>query len=100
MKFNAETGDTVAYTEEELAVILSQQAIDSAALVISVAQVKAEAGRRLAATDWYVIRQSEGGSDIPDDVLKARAGIRARSNEIEAMDPIPETYQQDHWWAS
>lgn len=62
------------------------------------ARVRAEAARRLAATDWMVMRAAEGGKPVPADVLSLRAAIRARSNEIEAMTPIPPDFADDHWW--
>lgn len=87
-------------TADEEARLRAQEAIDSAPRPITVGQVKAEAGRRLSATDWYVIRASEGGSAIPEAVLAERAAIRTRSNEIEAMVPIPADFASDQHWPS
>lgn len=45
--------------------------------------VKAEAGRMLSETDWYVIRAEETGEPVPQAVRDARAAIRTAANEIE-----------------
>jgi len=39
------------------------------------AQVKENANKELAATDWYVIRKAERDVAIPEDVVAARAAI-------------------------
>ena len=44
---------------------------------------KAEAGRRLSETDWYVIRAEETGEPVPQEVRDARAAIRTAANDIE-----------------
>jgi hypothetical protein len=49
-----------------------------------VAQVKQTAGTLLAPTDWYITRQAETGSAVPQDVLDRRAEIRTYSNTKEA----------------
>lgn len=64
----------------------------------TVADVKAEAARRLYSTDWYVIRAAEGGAAVPETVTAYRAAVRAASGEIEALDPIPEDYYDDSRW--
>lgn len=48
------------------------------------AQVKENANKELAPTDWYVIRKAERGVDIPADVLEIRAAIIAQCSEKEA----------------
>lgn len=68
--------------------------------VIGPAQVKLEAARRLAATDWMVIRAAEGGTPVPEDIAAARATIRASSNAIEAMTPIPRDFDDDRYWSA
>lgn len=69
-------------------------------VLILPAMVKAAAARRLRRTDWYSIRASEpGGDPIPADVLAARAHIRARSDVIEAMSPIPQDFDDARYWA-
>ncbi len=47
-------------------------------------KVKAQAGGQLQETDWYVVRNSETGADIPKEVLVKRSEIRAESSELEA----------------
>lgn len=63
---------------------------------ITVAMVKAEAARRLAQTDWVVLRAMESGKAAPEAILRGRATIRARSNEIEA--DLPPDYKADWRW--
>lgn len=67
--------------------------------VISPQEVKAHAGRLLSYTDWYVTRQQEAGTPIPEDVLAYRQAVRAMSNELEAMDPIPVDFYEAKYWA-
>lgn len=62
----------------------------------TVAMVKAEAARRLAETDWMVLRATEGGKAVPGAVLAQRAAIRARSNEIEKL--LPPDFKADRHW--
>lgn len=76
--------------------------------VITPMAVKVEAARRLAATDWKVLRhrdQLDAGeaTSLTDEeyaaLLTARQAIRAASNEIEAMDPVPQDYDADGLWS-
>ncbi len=48
-----------------------------------VSKVKQTAGSLLAPSDWYVTRNAENGSAIPQDVLDRRAEIRTYSNTKE-----------------
>ena len=43
-------------------------------------QVQSMAGSYLAGSDWYVIRETEGGTACPADWKTWRAGIRTESN--------------------
>ena len=43
--------------------------------------VRETAKKYLAKTDWYVIRKSEAGTEIPDDVLAKRAQARIYASE-------------------
>ena len=57
---------------------------DHAGLVdLWVSKVKDTAGSLLAPSDWYVTRNAENGSAIPQDVLDRRAEIRTYSNTKE-----------------
>jgi hypothetical protein len=47
-------------------------------------QIKTTAGGLLSPTDWYVVRKSETGQDIPADVLSYREAVRLASGTIEA----------------
>lgn len=49
-----------------------------------VAQVKQTAGTMLSPTDWYIVRNSENGSAVPQEVLDRRSEIRSYSNQKEA----------------
>lgn len=50
-----------------------------------VAEMKSHVQRRLANTDWYLIREwdASGGQPVPDEVLAARAALRERSDLVE-----------------
>ena len=50
-----------------------------------IAQVKAAAGSMLAATDWKVVRASEGIKPVDADTLAFRAAIRAASDDFESQ---------------
>jgi hypothetical protein len=61
--------------------------------------VKRHAARLLSYTDWMVMRAAEpDGKPMPEEVIAWRALIRKRSAEIEAMQPIPRDFEQDHYW--
>ena len=64
--------------------------------VVTVAHIKAEAARRLAETDWMVIRATEGGKAVPGEVTAKRAAIRAASNRLEQS--LPPNYRSDEHW--
>jgi hypothetical protein len=49
-----------------------------------VSELKSMIGSRLAQTDWYVIRQADAGTDIPQDIKDNRAALRTASDLIEA----------------
>lgn len=46
-------------------------------------QVKDIAASKLASTDWMVIRQTEGGTPVPNDISTYRSDVRVASNEKE-----------------
>jgi len=47
--------------------------------------INQQAGGLLQPTDWYVIRESEGGSACPDNIASWRTSVRTKSNEMCAM---------------
>jgi len=49
-----------------------------------VSELKSIIGGRLSQTDWYVIRQADAGTDIPQDIKDDRAALRTASDLIEA----------------
>lgn len=66
--------------------------------VITAGQVKAHAAKLLSYSDWYVTRKIETGAAIPARVRAYRRAVRAASNKIDAMKPIPADYRdQKHW---
>jgi len=55
--------------------------------------VKAQAAGLLQPTDWYVVRKSETGTEIPADVLTYRQAVRDASNAIESAITACETHE-------
>ena len=49
-----------------------------------VSQLKSLVGIELSKTDWYVIRQADAGTDIPQNIKDDRAALRTASDLIEA----------------
>lgn len=45
---------------------------------------KAQIGSKLAATDWYIIREADNGADVPADVVDARVALRELSDTVES----------------
>lgn len=105
--------DAVAITDAAYAALMAAQsagkrivsgddghpaAVDRIAPAVTADAVKAEARRRLAPTDWYVIRKGDTGQDVPETVTAHRAAIRAASAVVEALDPIPTDYAADARW--
>ena len=45
---------------------------------------KAQIGNKLAATDWYIIREADNGADVPADVVDARVALRELSDTVES----------------
>ncbi|NKD76613.1 hypothetical protein HEQ60_02350 [Haematospirillum sp. H1815] len=84
--------DTAAEVAPDAAAAAAEAVLPSAALV------QAEARRRLAATDWYVVRQIETGEAVPAPIARFRAAIRERCNALEAANPIPPDYYADQHW--
>ena len=54
-----------------------------------IANLKSQAKHKLEPTDWYVIRKAELGTNIPSDVVTARAAIKTnvdtKESEINAI---------------
>jgi hypothetical protein len=47
--------------------------------------IKSQSAGLLNSSDWYVIRKSETGKEIPANISTFRTAVRAKSNEMEAM---------------
>ena len=50
----------------------------------SINNFKAQIGNKLAATDWYIIREADNGADVPADVVDARVALRELSDTVES----------------
>jgi hypothetical protein len=44
---------------------------------------KSQIGSKLAATDWYIIRNVDSGVEVPSDITDARAALRTQSDTVE-----------------
>jgi len=44
--------------------------------------INSQAGGLLSDTDWYVIREADGGTACPDNISTHRAAIRTKANEM------------------
>ena len=59
-----------------------------------VAQQKQIAGSLLAPTDWYVVRKSESGTEIPADVATYRTAVRTVSGQRETQITDAATFEE------
>lgn len=59
-----------------------------------IAQIKAQAGSLLNATDWKVVRAAEGGKALDDETKAARSAIRTKSDDFEAQIKACTTVEQ------
>ena len=50
----------------------------------AISNFKAQIGSKLAATDWYVIRNADNGADVPADIVDARVALRELSETVES----------------
>jgi hypothetical protein len=66
--------------------------------VVTALEVKAFAGRLLSYTDWVVVKALDTGEPPNPDIIAKRAAIRAASDAIEAMDPIPADFTEPKYW--
>jgi hypothetical protein len=44
--------------------------------------INQQAGGMLSNTDWYVIRETDGGTAVPSDITTHRAAIRTKANDM------------------
>jgi hypothetical protein len=47
--------------------------------------IKSQSAGLLQSSDWYVVRKSETGKQIPANIETFRTAVRTKSNEMEAM---------------
>jgi len=53
------------------------------------ATINAQAGGLLQPTDWYVIREADGGTAVPANISTWRASVRSKANEMcTAIDGV------------
>ena len=45
---------------------------------------KGQIGSKLAATDWYIIRNADNGTEVPTEVADARQALRDQSDSVES----------------
>lgn len=45
---------------------------------------KGQIGSKLAATDWYIIRNADNGTEVPTEVSEARQALRDQSDSVES----------------
>ncbi len=67
--------DTIDKTWSESLSELKERAINN---------FKAQIGNKLAATDWYIIREADNGADVPADIVDARVALRDLSDTVES----------------
>ncbi len=67
--------DTIDKTWSESLSELKERAINN---------FKAQIGSKLAATDWYIIREADNGADVPADIVDARVALRDLSDTVES----------------
>lgn len=64
-----------------------------------IANLKANANRKLSETDWYIIRNADTGDEVPSDITDARAAIRTsvatKESEINAKTTKAQVVQYD-----
>ena len=44
--------------------------------------INGQASGILASTDWYVIREADGGTEVPTDINNHRTAVRTKANEM------------------
>jgi hypothetical protein len=66
------------------------------------AAINAEAGGLLQPTDWYVIREADGGTAVPANISTWRASVRSKANEmcntidgVADVDALAALYEYD-----
>lgn len=66
----------------------------------TIAHVRAEAAGRIeqAMPRWMIDREVSGGKPVPEPIKAHAAAIRAASDRLEAMDPVPADFADDRWW--
>jgi len=67
--------DAVDITWSETLAELKERAINN---------FKSQIGSKLAATDWYIIRNADNGTEIPADIVTARQALRDQSETVES----------------
>lgn len=50
-----------------------------------ISMIKSQSAGLLQSSDWYVVRKSETGKEIPNNITTFRTAVRIKSNEMEEM---------------
>lgn len=66
--------------------------------VVTTLEVKAHAGRLLSYTDWVVVKAMDTGEPADPAIIAKRQAIRAASDALEAMSPIPVDFTNPKYW--
>ena len=66
--------------------------------LVTALEVKAHAGRLLSYTDWVVVKAVDTGEPPDPTIVAHRQAIRAASNALEAMNPIPINFTDPSYW--
>ena len=74
--------DGDVYTYDVVDITFSQTLAELKANKIQ--SLKSIIGNKLSATDWYVIRNADVGTEIPTDIKESRADLRDQSDILEA----------------
>ena len=78
--------DVIAKDEEGNEIVINNKHIIIKGLKSQkISMIKSQSAGLLNSSDWYVVRKSETGKDIPANIETFRTAVRTKSNEMEAM---------------
>jgi len=83
-RFYSDKGIVYKFQNNEAIGTVSSKAIDIDVLKEKyIAQVNTQCYNTLCHTDWYVIKHTELGTEIPSEIKTFRASIRTKANALE-----------------
>ena len=83
-RFYRDKGIVYKFQNNEAIGTVSSKAIDIDVLKEKyIAQVNTQCYNTLCHTDWYVIKHTELGTEIPSKIKTFRASVRTKANELE-----------------